>query len=76
MDGAWWPGYHFHARHPVRANATPGVYTIGNGLNFVFVDGHGEFLKRWGVKNSWDCDWWYSNGQASEWGSPYGISGE
>lgn len=84
IDGGWGSGIWMHARHPARPGLTPGVPFIGNGLNFVYVDGHGEFLKRYGL-NWYEVDWYKTYGQASQWklaGSAtlstggYGISGE
>ncbi len=82
IDGAWGSGLNHHPYHPVRGSAPfggwygGGVYVVGNGLNFVFVDGHGEFLKRYG--GAWYEVDWYKFGQSTLWPETgtYDISGE
>ena len=76
-QGIWGSGYWIHARHPAKPGAAIGSYTPGNGLNFVFVDGHGEFLKQTGP-NPWDSEWNNYPGGAATWTGTYGrpINGE
>lgn len=82
IDGAWGSGLNHHPYHPASANGKfggwygGGIYTVGNGLNFVFVDGHGEFLKRYGT--AWYEVDWYKFGFEALWPETgtYNISGE
>jgi prepilin-type processing-associated H-X9-DG protein len=62
-----------HPRHPGKPGVPPGVYTPGSGLNFVFVDGHGEFLKQYGP-GYWENEWWnYPGGAATLWPFTFGL---
>ena len=77
IDGSWSSGTYIHAPHPASPNATPEVKKVGNGLNCIFVDGHGEFLKRYGVA-SWDQVTGFTYGKAVLWPNTgtYDMMGE
>jgi hypothetical protein len=76
LDGSWGSGVWIRPRHPAKPSAAAGVREVGNGLHWVFVDGHGEFLKRTGTANWYDVEW-YKYGQATiwPWTGGYNISG-
>ena len=75
------PMQHFYSDFAIQGQPAPGNYVMvrhkGQGLNFVFVDGHGEFLKAasydpnnptWWVGNKW-----YDQSppyQCRQWGPP------
>lgn len=77
LDGSWGSGVWIRPRHPAKPSAAPGVREVGNGLNWVFVDGHGEFLQRTSTANWYDVEW-YRYGQATLWPGTgtYDMSGE
>ena len=83
IDGQWGGGNYYHPPHPAHGNvayngATWTFPAVGNGLNFIFIDGHGEFLKRYRTDNWAYVEGIYVFGQATLWpgtGS-YDMSGE
>jgi len=52
------------------------IYPVhqGKGLNFYFVDGHSEFLKRVGAFGAYDSPWWTTQPSATDW-PPYNNMG-
>lgn len=74
--GAWGSGTWFHPRHPCRGGAPPGTCRSGDGLNFVFVDGHGEFLKNLtsDTTDYGNNEWWNRpGGAATSWAFTFGL---
>jgi prepilin-type processing-associated H-X9-DG protein len=78
--------YYWNAASPVHHdNYVFQPYSVhqGKGLNFVFVDGHTEFLKVIGVNGEYASPWWRTPGATdwlpySAWALPYrgGLWGE
>ncbi len=83
IDGNWAGGWYVHPPHPAGKNSFKSTSwndcfpRVGNGLNFVFVDGHGEFLKRTGMASE-DNVQVFRSGSATLWYAPGvpDISGE
>jgi prepilin-type N-terminal cleavage/methylation domain-containing protein/prepilin-type processing-associated H-X9-DG protein len=59
-SGMWGSGVYTYARHR------------DEGLNFTFVDGHGEF-KRANPGDFWGAPWWFASGFSPKWPECYGF---
>ncbi len=89
IDGQWGGGNYYHPPHPAKGNVAfdGALWTfpaVGNGLNFIFIDGHGQFLRRYRTDNWAYVEGIYAFGQASLWqtvpptsdAGTYDMSGE
>lgn len=59
---------------PAKTASGSGPYTPGTGLNFLFVDGHGEFLKQTGTLYCQSECALYKGHTPTEWPFTFGLT--